>query len=93
MDTGADTNFVPPTVFKVIQKTGASIKVAMLLPPTRFEEVTARHLLCVKKLTMDLNHKIGHGINLIFRNIMWNVSMEDVDNVIIGRHLLAAICL
>lgn len=87
-DQGSDTNLLSGKVWKLMKEAGYKSKVTHLVPPQVFNSVTNGEIVCHIKVEADVHLRIRHGSALVLRNVVWRVSGDNADDVIIGRPLL-----
>lgn len=91
-DQGADSNFIPSSIFEALRKADGNLKFSKLDAPKKFCGVNKQTLItCRATVKASIELRIRHGTKLLLRNLVWFVTNEDIDQAIIGRPVLDAI--
>ena len=92
-DGGGDDNILPSSLLQQIFKINGAVRVEALPHTECFGQVVkdAPELTGKCKMDLDVDLKIRHGSNLLLRNVVWKISDQDTEFVILGRPVLEAL--
>lgn len=78
-------------MWRLIKDSGLKSKLVHTVPWQTFEGAIGRKITCDFKGERGVKLRIRHGTALVLTKVMWKVSDDESDNVIIGRPLLESV--
>ena len=93
VDGRGDDNILPSSLLRQIVKINGAARVEALPHTECFGQVVkdAPEVTSKRKMDLDVELKNRHGSNLPLRNVVWKISDQDTEFVILGRPVMDAL--
>lgn len=92
-DQGSDINVIAPSILKQLKTAVPGLEIQHLEPPhlvTLLDKGSG--MSCGNRLAADVQLRIRHGQKLLLRQLDRHISDTEADYIVIGHHVLQAIC-